>query len=57
MQGQWDKRLLAFYQHQIATHSSYVYGEGFRGAHAAYLCHGLAAVVSSVCAHGRLPEN
>ena len=55
MQEQWDARLLQFYQHQIATHPSYTYGEGFRGAHAAYLRCGLKAVVDSVCRCGRLP--
>ena len=56
MQVQWNMKLLEYYQHQIATHPSFVYGEGFRGARAAYLCFGLARVVDSACQCGRLPD-
>ena len=56
MQDPWNARLLQFYQHQIATHPSYVYGEGFRGARAAYLKCGLNAVVDHVCQYKRLPN-
>ena len=50
MQEPWSARLLQFYQHQIATHPSYVYGEGFRGAHA-----GVPQVWPESCSRSCLP--
>ena len=55
MQDSWNALLLEFYQHQIATHPSYTYGEGFRGAYAAFLRNDLQNVVQSVRDHGQLP--
>ena len=46
MQEPWNARLLQFY----------VYGEGFRGARAAYLKRGLKAVVYHVCQYKSLPN-
>ncbi len=56
MQDSWYALLLEFYQYQIATHPSYTYGEGFRGAHAAFLRNGLEDVVQSVRNSGQLPN-
>lgn len=55
LQEPWNAKLLEFYQYQIATHPSYVYGEGYRGARAAYTKHGLKVVVDHVCRHSCLP--
>ena len=56
MQDSWNALLLEFYQHQIVTHPSYTYGEGFRGAYAAFLRNDLQHVVQSVRDHGQLPN-
>jgi hypothetical protein len=56
MQDSWNALLLEFHQHQIVTHPSYTYGEGFRGAYAACLRNDLQSVVQSVCDHGQLPD-
>jgi hypothetical protein len=52
---QYEERLAAFLGHQIRTHPSVIYGDGFRAALAAYQQCGLNTVLEHVRRTGRLP--
>lgn len=54
-QGEWDERLASFLANHIRTHTSPIYGDGFRAALDAFQNHGLPAVLASVRATGALP--
>eukprot|EP00884_Botryococcus_braunii_P000692 jgi/Botrbrau1/10623/Bobra.154_1s0013.1 len=55
-EGEWDERLASFFAHHIRTHSSPIYGDGFRAALEAFQSHGLPAVLASVRATGSFPQ-